>query len=379
MDRAADQIGNDDWGEEGFTEPAGLLIESCLSTGYLSVPGAAVLRSVVLRHLRNRLYLRAYMYERPHAVACHVNLPVVITGLPRTGTSLLHNLLAQDPRYRFLALWQALHPVPPRAAGPDRAELVARAETWLERFYAMTPDMRSIHPLTAEGPEECDALLQNAFVGQHLDDMFDAEEYSSRLYATDLHREYAYYALQLRILSEGADEERRWLLKSPLHVSQLDALREALPGVRILHCHRDPAQAVPSFASLILAVRRPNSDPVSLTRIGHQALWRSAVSAERAVSARGRGDPSAFFDVPFRALVRDPIGTVGRIYGWLEEPLDPAVESAMRSWLAENPRDRHGSHEYDARAFGLDPDRVRGEFDGYLDRFGSCCSATTVT
>ncbi len=380
MSAAAEQAGADDWGDEGFTEPLGLLIDACRATGQLSATGWRVLRSVLLRHLRNRLYLQAYVTRRPDAAQTPLDSPIVITGLPRTGTTVLHNLLALDPRHHVLTLWQALHPVPPEAGQePDEATLVRQAETWLKRFYAMAPGFRTVHPLTARGPEECDALLQNAFASQHFDDMFDAEAYSRWFYETDLDREYAYYALQLRVLSSRPGARTRWVLKSPGHLGQLAALLRALPGARIVHCHRDPALAVGSYASLIATVRRPNSDVRSPQRIGEQALQRCTIAMNRALRVRARQDERSFFDVSLPALVAEPVETVARIYEWLGIPRDATAEAAMRRWLAENPRDRHGSHEYDTGAYGLSADRTRAAFGGYLDRFGALCQPSTTT
>ena len=375
MREAAERTGQQDWGEKAFVEPLTLLVESCRATGRLNQTGWRVLRSILLRHLRNRLAVQAHLAREPAAAEVPLTGPVVITGLPRTGTSLLHGLLAQDPRHRYLRLWEALRPIPPEAGqGPDEATLVEQAETWLERFYALTPGFRSVHPLTPRGPEECDALLQNAFASQHLDDMFDAEAYSGWFYGGDLEREYAYYALQLRVLTRAREADRPWVLKSPGHIGHLDSLLGALPGARVLHCHRDPAQAVPSYASLILTARRPNSDDVSPERVGEQALDRCQAALARALAVRAGAAGERFFDVSFPALAADPIDTVARVYEWLGRRLDPAVEAAMRSWLADHPRDLHGAHRYDPRAFGLPADRVRGALGAYLDRFAPAIS-----
>jgi hypothetical protein len=372
MTEASAMTGHDDWGDPGVLEALTLLIESCAATGRLNATGWQVLRSVALRHLRNRLYVQAHLARRPEVAARPLGSPVVVTGLPRTATSLLHNLLAQDPRHRFLRLWEALHPVPPENGhGPDEAALTRRAETWLERFYAMNSGFRTIHPLTARGPEECDALLQNAFASQHFDDMFDAEAYSRWFAHATLDREYAHYALQLRVLSGDREHDAgRWVLKSPGHLGHLDSLLRALPGALVIHCHRDPAQAVPSYASLILTARTPHSDEVSAAAIGEQALQRCATALERALEARAQVVDDRFFDVSYPALVTDPLSTVARIYEWLGMSLDHAVEESIRRWLDDHPRDRHGTHRYEPENFELPADRVRPAFAAYLERFG---------
>jgi hypothetical protein len=370
MAEAARAAGHDDWGDLGFTEPLSLLVAACEDTGRLTPQGRGVLRSLLIRRLRNRLLLQAYLQRRPETPERPLGRPVVVTGLPRTGTSLLHNLLAKHPRYRPLRLWEALHPVPPGDGQPDEATLVARAERWLERFYALAPEFKAIHPLTPHGPEECDALLQNAFASQHFDDMFDAQAYSRWFAGADLHGEYAYYALQLRVLGEDRGS-REWLLKSPGHTGHLDALLRVLPGATVVHCHRDPSQAVASYASLITTVRRPHSADVSPVVAGNQALRRCATALRRALDVRAATDAGRFLDVSYPALVADPVATAAAICERLGAPMDVDVEQAMRRWVAEHPADRHGAHRYEAAHFGLSPARVGAAFADYLQRFGA--------
>lgn len=380
MREAAEQSGHDDWGEPGFEQALTLLVDSAQATGRLSPTGSSVLRSTLLRHLRNRLYLRAYLAGHAEAARTPLRSPIVITGLPRTGTTVLQNLLAQDPRHRYLRLWEALHPVP---ASPDTArdepQLVAQADRWLGRFYASAPEMQVIHPLTAHGPEECDALLQNSFASQHFDDMFEAAAYSRWFYGGELRSEYEFYALQLRVLGSSEGGRRRWILKSPGHLAHLDELRRAVPDVRIVHCHRDPVQAVTSWASLIQSVRRPNMSTVSPQEVGAQALERAQAAMTSALQSRDRAGEEFCLDVPFRRLARDPLGMVGALYEWLRMPLEPDAEAAMRRWLDANPRDRHGVHRYDPEQFGLSASRIRAALSSYVERFGPLCGGGSAT
>ena len=371
MAEAAARVGHDDWGDRGFTAPLTLLLEASRSTGRLTPQGSRVLRSVVLRHLRNRLHIQGYLTRRPDVVEQPLGRPVVITGLPRTGTSLLHNLLAQDPRHRYLRLWEALHPLPPGEGDePDEATLVRQAQRWLERFYALAPGFEAIHPLTPRGPEECDALLQNAFASQHFDDMFDAAAYSRWFQHADLQREYEYYALQLRIVG-GREPGREWLLKSPGHCGHLGALLRALPGATVVHCHRDPTQAVASYASLIATVRAPNCEGLDPATVGEQALQRCATALGRALDVRERVGEEHVVDVSYPALVSDPVRTVAGVYEQLGGTLHAEVAGAMGRWVADNPADRRGRHRYDPARFALPAERVAAAFADYRARFAS--------
>ena len=373
LDEAAARSGVAEWGDLSFTPALQLLIDSCRETADLNTTGWNVLHKAVLRHLRNRLYVQAYATAEPDRLArAAVTAPVVITGLPRTGTTLLHNLLALDPRHRVLRFWEALHPVPPDPArGTSEEALVATAERWLERLYALTPRFRAIHGATARGPEECDALFQNSFASQHFDDMFRAAAYSAWLNRAELVEEYAYYAFQLRVLTPDEDRARRWVLKSPSHLGYLATLLATFPDAVVVHCHRDPSQAVASYASLVLAVRSPNSDAVTLSDVGRHALERSALAMARALKARDAARGSRFVDVPYSELVGDPLATVRRLYAALGEEVGDDVGAAMAAWVAGNPQHKHGRHRYTLEQFGLSAAEVAERFAAYNSRFGA--------
>ncbi|MBW3548554.1 MAG: sulfotransferase [Actinobacteria bacterium] len=220
-------------------------------------------------------------------------------------------------------------------------------------------------------PEECDALLQNTFASQHFDDMFDARDYSAWLNSADLSEAYAFYRLQLQVLGGTGSAERTWVLKSPSHLGHLDALFKVLPGATVVHCHRHPLEAVPSYASLITTIRRPYSDEVDPAVCGRQALERTALAMERALAVRDSGAQGTFVDVSFSALARDPIGVLHALYQHLGRRLGAEVEAAMAEWLAEHPRHHQGVHRYRGADFELEPDEVTAALAGYLDRFGA--------
>ena len=357
-----------------FSANLALLVGSCLRTGSLSPTGLTVLRKVALRHVRNVLELAAYVDRHPEVSERPLGEPVVVTGLPRTGTTLLHNVLALDPAHRALRFWEALHPVPPGPGGPSTEDLQARAATWLEAFYRLVPEFQAIHAATPDGPEECDALLQNTFASQHFDDMFDAEEYSAWLATASLAAEYGHYALQLRALSATSPSGTTWALKSPSHLGHLDALVGALPGATVVVCHRDPREAVGSYASLIHALRRPYGVDASPAVAGRQALERASTAMSRALGVRDDHEGAGFVDVSYPQLEQDPMGAARAVYQRLGRPLQPAAEARMRQWVVENPRHRHGPHRYDLDRFGLSETEVLDAFGPYLERFGAAVS-----
>ncbi|CAN5218934.1 sulfotransferase [soil metagenome] len=363
-------------GTECSAEPVGmenlrLLLDSCQRTAAVNPLGAKVLEKVVVRHLVNGLRLAAQRDRHPDLSTSAPDVAVVITGLPRTGTTLIHKLVALDPGSRVVRLWEALSPVPPDSTDPDaRSERIAAAESWLERYLDLVPEMRTIHSLSADGPEECDALLQNAFASQHLDDMFCARDYSQWLYGADLTEEYAGHALQLRVLEGSGDAaDRPWMLKSPSHLAHLGALTATYPGAVVVHCHRDPAEAVPSWASLVSAVRRPYTDELSPQVVGDQCLQRAVVATERALAVRETMGDGRFVDVAYRSLVDDPVAVVTEIYERVGRPLEADVEAQMQAWVERNPQHKHGRHRYEPSYFGLEEPRVRRALAAYNDRF----------
>jgi hypothetical protein len=198
--------------------------------------------------------------------------------------------------------------------------------------------------------------------------MYKADAYSEWLGHATLDREYADYALQLRILTEPGDP-RPWVLKSPSHLSYLDSLLRTLPDVTVVQCHRSPEEAVGSYASLVLAVRRPHTADLSPAAAGAHALRRCSVAAQRALDGRDQAGDGPFVDVGYPELVADPLGVARRLYQHLGRPFDAAAEAAMRRWLADNPQHKHGAHRYDLAEFGLTPGQITAALAPYLDRF----------
>lgn len=359
-----------DWGEAAFFSHLELLVESCRQTAGLTPAGWALLGKVVVRHLRNQLYLQAYLAAHPDVRSRPIEAPTIVTGLPRTGTTLLHNLLALDPDNRILRFWEGLHPVP-QPGEAAQAALVEQAARWLARLYQISPSFRAIHYSTADGPEECDALLQNAFASQHFDDMFQAEAYSAWLNAADLVEEYAYFALQLQALDATDGLRRPWFLKSPSHLGYLDTVLATFPGAVIVVCHRDPIEAVASYASLVEAVRAPHSEHVSRPAIGAHALNRCTAAADRSLQARARRGSDSFFDISYRQLVSDPLAVIDGLYLRLGRTLSGDTRTVMQQWLFENPQHKQGPHHYSLDRFGLTPDAITRGLGGYLEQFGA--------
>lgn len=369
LEEARRRTGLFDAGEDGFSDTLERYVQSCHATGELNETGKHVLPKVLVRHLANRLYLQDHLRRHPQLATSRAAVSLVITGLPRTGTTLLHNLLALDPNHRVLRLWEALHPLPPAAEGRfSRPALLAQARTWLERLYELAPAFRLIHEARPEGPEECDALFQNDFASQHLEDMVEVEAYSRWLDRARLRREYASFSRQLAVLTGPGDGS--WVLKSPSHLGHLDDLVEAFPHALVVHCHRHPVPAIASHASLVATVRQPYTDRMVPAAIGRHVLRRGEASMSRALQVRTAMAPGAVVDIAYAELRRQPLAVVATLYDRLGRTLEQATTNAMRGWLADNPQHKHGPHRYELANFGLDTATVEKSFASYMAHFG---------
>lgn len=292
----------------------------------------------------------------------------MITGLQRTGTTLLHRLLASDPRRRWLASWEALHPAPVKASRGEDPRIASAK--WAERALAyMAPDFFAIHPVEARAPEEDVLLLDYAFRSTVPEATLRVPTYSRWLEDQDQRPAYRLMATLMRVLSAQRGASKRWLLKTPHHLEWIDTLLEVFPGARIIWTHRDPTTTLASFCSMIAHGRGVFSDDVDPVEIGESWGAKIARMIDRAMDARDRAPEGTFHDVRYEDFVRDPLAAVRRIYAFLGDPLPPHVEARMKATLDASPQHRHGKHRYDLADFGLRANDVRARFAAYRARF----------
>jgi hypothetical protein len=370
--RAARRTGLTDFGEPAFREPLRCLLHALEDEAHLTLLGRLIARADILRLLENRLRMTDVRRRHPEIEQEDVGRPLFIVGLPRTGTTILHELLAQDPANRVPMTWEVMHPWPP----PERATFdsdprIAAVERHFAGIERLIPGFRTMHPMGARLPQECVALTAHDFATMLFSTTHDVPSYQAWLDAADLGWVYASHRRQLQYLQwrcRGA----RWVLKSPGHLWALDALLAVYPDAFIVQTHRDPLQVVASLVSLVALLRRLGSDRVDPHAIGAEWTARLAAGLERAMHVRERGVPAAarVVDVRFGDFMRDEIGTVHRVYDQLGLRLGAEAEARMRRFLAANPRDKHGRHRYTLAAAGLDARHERGRYAAYQERFG---------
>lgn len=357
---ARKRTGLDDLGTDEFAEPLRVLTSALHEEARLTPVGRWLARENLRTLLANRLLMQRDWSADPAIEAGTIRAPVVIAGLPRSGTTILQHLLGQDPANRTLRHWEASRPSPPpdpAVTDDPRIGQVARA---IRLVYRLAPEAEALHPQRAELPTECVSLFAHSVASWELAAIHRVPSYVEWLLAADLTPHYAYYRRQLQLLQRHMAAER-WVLKSPGHLFHLDALIDTFPDVRIVQIHRDPAAVMPSYASLVCVLRRLGSGDVDPSDVGRRWCDVWAEGVRRAARVRA-GDEDRFVDLTYDALVRDPVGVVRGLYDRLGYDLTPATERRMRSFLDTHRQHRHGVHRYRPEDFGLTADELRGRF-----------------
>jgi hypothetical protein len=368
---ASRRTGLDDFGDERFHDPLRRAIASFESEAALTLLGRWMVRSDLVRLLENRLRMRAEHRRHPQIEDGAVTAPIFVVGLPRTGTSILHELLALDPASRVPMSWEVMRPwPPPEAATFETDARIAAVDAHLGGIDRLLPDFKKIHPMGARLPQECVALTAHDFATMIFHTTHRVPSYQAWLESTDLRWVYASHRRQLQYLQWKAPA-RRWVLKSPGHLWALAALLAVYPDARIVQTHRDPLKVVASLTSLVTVLRSLASDAIDPLEIARDWTERLARGLEQTTSVRdARLAPSQVFDVRFAELMADPIAMVRRIYAHFDLRLDADAEARMRRFLAENPSDKHGAHRYTLAATGLDHGTERRRFAAYQERYG---------
>lgn len=325
-----------------------------------SLVGVLVARLITQRSLR----------ERPDALQRPVTRPLVITGVPRTGTTALHKLLSVDPQFQGLERWLTAFPMPrpPRATWPTNPMYQATV-AGIEAFFAGAPQMRAAHDMVADDVDECLEVLKQNFCSNNYGSTFRVPGYDAWWRDQDERASYRRFATVLQLV--GADEPGKpWLLKNPGHIWKLDVLLNLFPDACIVQTHRDPVQALPSLCSLLAMARGLSEGKnVLLQEIGQREIENWHAATTRAMAARERS-PDQFLDVRHRDFHADPVGVVRRIYERFGYTLSDEVKQRMQERIRANPEGRHGAHVYTLEQFGLDAGVIRERFGAYMQRHG---------
>lgn len=366
---AAAQTGLSDIGDPAILEGLRRLLESYASAARFTPRGAELAHGDVVNTLANRMRIEDWLARHPELLVAPIEKPLFMFGLPRTGTTLMINLLAADPATRSFLRWEIANPIPPATqqelhAGPRFEAEQAKSRLALEYM----PQIAAIHYEEADSPTECQFLMTPSFCAQVYESQADIPSWRHWfLHEADYLPAFRFHKRMLQALQTNAGG--RWTLKNPWHPLFLGALTTVYPDARLVMTHRDPAEVVGSACSLIKYVRAIYSDQVDLKGIGESFMDTFAVMIERANTFKAKHGADAIYDVQYAQTVRDPMAVVRGIYQRFDEPLTGEAETAMQGYLDANPKGKHGSHTYDLAEFGLSQEAVRERFRDYIQLY----------
>lgn len=371
LEAACRRAGYREFGDPAFEMPFRLLVRSLREEAPLSFFGRVAARQDVLGLLIGRLHIEAAFRATQRMANERIVEPVFIVGLPRAGTTFLHELLAQDPAHRAPLCWETMYPYP-RPGESARADAVsfARARRDLRWFHRVTPEIRGIHAVSAGAAQECVAIESFAFESSRFDSTYVIPSYKDWYESSDHPAAYAYHRRFLQYLQHGG-VPRPWILKAPGHIAQLRALARTYPDARYIQVNRDPLKIVPSIASLTVALRGAFCTHADHAAIAADVAARWSAFLEELPSRRREIDPAGdrTLDIAFDDVARSPLEVVARIYRWLGRPLPQSTRARMAAWIERAARTAPPRHRYELRDFGLDPAVLRERFRAYTETY----------
>jgi hypothetical protein len=372
---AQKKVGLTDFGDEAFREPLEILVESINREAQLNPIGRMIIRGRIVGVLANKLVAQDTIKQHPEILEIPVEAPIVVAGLARTGTTMLHRLIAKDPSIRSLASWEAINPAPHATRGrSSRADpRVAQAAMAAKGLKYMSPGFFAIHPAEPDAPEEEVILLEQSFLTTTPESMMNVPTYAKWLRGQDHLPAYRSLKRMMQYLQwqrPGPNTPVRWVLKTPHHLEYLDPLLEVFPRATIVQTHRDPLRTSPSLFSMITHLQMIFSDEVDPRRVANDCLDKIESMARCTLATRERVQDRGFIDVSYYDLVEDPIPQVERIYEAAGKELTNEARNAMEESRKVNKQHKYGRHKYSLADFGMTKDDVELRIAEYRARFG---------
>ena len=366
---AQQATGLTDLGPATWEEPFRRLVAALDTEARLHALGRLMSRGDLLRHLSTRLLVIDAAARNPAITQEQVTAPVFITGPARSGTSILHELLAEDPALRAPLAWEMAHPFPPPAGAADERREWAEPE--FDLWADVNPAFGAVHELKASLPEECLWLLAPEFDSGFWATNADIPSFLTWRAGTDPLPAYRMHKLMLQVLQHQADHPARpWVLKSPMHLMRLPTLFAMYPDARVILTHRDPLKTVASSVSTLAAGRWVRSNDVDTEQIAASSGFGLSFMLNALVEQRSQLPAGQVADLHYVDLISDPVAAIEGAYATLGMRFDPALPDKIRAYLAARPQHKHGEHRYSAADFGLNPSEIRETFRPYTDAFG---------
>ena len=370
------RTGLDDFGDWHFEEPLRVLTESYDREARLTPFGRLAARWDMVRFLSNLLRLRDEEKRDPSIVSEKIDRPIFVLGLPRSGTTFLHQLLSLDPDNRVPRCWQTIYPYPidARTGAQDRrAEIVDRQ---FRNFLRISPELPSLHPLDARAAQECIEITGQVMRSLRFDTTHYIPTYMRWLDDAGHLEAYRFHKRFLQHLQHQVGPGP-WMLKTPDHIFAFDALAEVYPDARFIFVHRDPMRVMASVAKLTEILRKPFASFVDRLQIGRQVSERWVIGAGLLihVAERLKTAPKRIWHLRYDDLVRDPLAQVAEIYRHFEMPLGAQAVANLRHEIAARPDGGYGANSYSFKDFGLSEPELRARFHDYVEHFQVECES----
>ena len=368
--RATAATSLEDFGEDSFREGLERLVAAADTQARLNDRGAAAFDLQLVDLLSWRLQIEHWYRLHPEIDAQEIVAPLIGLGLPRTGSTALSCLLAEDPAARSIRAWEARFPCPPPASATELTDpRIEQAQRAMQQRDQMFPRMKTMVPSSATSPTECQTFMAYDFKSQLFLPFAQVPSYAEWLiHQADLVPTYRYVKRVLKLL-QWRCPPTRWRLKAPTHTLFIDALVKVFPDARFWMTHRDIAAVIPSVADLYFEMARAFSEHVDKAFLGRLNVNMWELGLRRLIAFRDAGENQRFFDIHFAPFQRDPFPILEQLYRFTGEELTEAALTRMRAWRTNTPRDKHGAHSYDASDFGIDPEHLRQQFSFYSERF----------
>lgn len=378
---AVEATGLEDFGEDSWQEGLDRYLDSLVATARLNEIGVGVASDGIRNDLTNRLLLEQWRKDHPAVARQAIVRPIVIVGQPRTGTSILHDLLAQDPANRAPMSWEVERPVPaPTTETFWTDPRIAECQAAFDLVESIIPGFTSFHELGAQLAQEDVRIFNNDFKSMIYPLQFEVPAYNRwLLHEADMASAYRWHRRFLQHLQSGHAGER-WVLKSPVHMWHLDALLAAYPDAIVVQTHRDPLKVIASVSALGASLREMTTDHFDVRTLAQQYRDDIVVCLDRALAARRGGVVPAgqVVDIRFKEFRRDPLAAVAGLYDALGLSLSEEAERRMRAFLAAHPGDPDNAlRRYSFDDTGLDEAELRARVAEYQEHFGVASERVT--
>jgi hypothetical protein len=362
--------GIDDPERELYWRNLEVLVKSANEEGRLSASGRTAMHAELVQSIANRLESIKWMTAHPETAQQPVEAPLLLMGLPRSGTTYFHKLFDHDPAIRILRMWESMAPCPPPHANPDSAKArLAAAQETMRVFREIYPDLYAIHLYDPDGPEECHAFLAQTFGAAGYHNIMEVPSYYDFLEDhLDMHAVYRNYRRQLQVLQWKAPR-RRWAMKYPNHIIAMPELKDVFPDCRMLVTHRDPRQTLGSICKLTFNFRQARSDVRDQKMVGQQMRHFIRRHLDGLMAYHNSPAGKSVIHVDYYRLVRSPADIMGEVYEALDMEYPASVRDAIAKWHRENPQHKRGTNPYSLRDFGLDPNEIAEAYGDYISAF----------